>query len=142
MKKQVAFTSVEMIVVLGIVAAIYLLLAPNFQPSRQAIGEQQFWHGMRQNWRAAQVAAQVHHQSTLIDYCPETQRIRFTRDNRYTYLDIPPTLEVKPFDMIVIDDTGYTVPRTLHFESRRHHCGYLMKIQLAWGGYRLEKVPN
>lgn len=141
MRKLVAFTSVEMIVVLGLVTAIYLMLAPSFQPSRQAIVEQEFWHGMRQNWRAAQVAAQVRHQPTLIDYCPETQRIRFTRDDHRTYLDIPPTLKVVPFDMIVIDGTGYTAPRTIRFKSRRRHCCYLMKIQLAWGGYRLEEVP-
>ena len=53
MKNQRAFTSVEMIVVLGLVAVIYLVIAPTFQPSRQAIAEQQFWHELRQDWRAA-----------------------------------------------------------------------------------------
>lgn len=142
MTRRLAFTSVEMIVVLGLVAAIYLMLAPNFQPSRQAIAEQQFWHGLRQNWRAAQVAAQVRHQPTIVDDCSETHRIKFERGEHLTYLDIPPTLEVESFDMFVIDDTGYTAPRTIRFKSRRQHCCYLMKIQLAWGGYRLEKVPN
>lgn len=34
MSGQRAFTSVEMIVVLGLVAVIYLILTPTFQPSR------------------------------------------------------------------------------------------------------------
>ena len=42
----------------------------------------------------------------------------------------------------MIDGSGYTAPQTMRFTSQREHCSYLMKIQLAWGGYRLEKVPD
>lgn len=142
MSEQRAFTSVEMIVVLGLVAAIYLIITPIFQPSRQLIAEQQFWHGMRQNWRAAQVAAQVQHQPTTIDYHPGTQQIVFDRGDHKTALNIPPTIETKDFNLIIIDNSGYTAPQTVRFKSRLRHCWYLMKIQLAWGGYRLEKVPD
>lgn len=142
MSGQRAFTSVEMIVVLGLVAVIYLILTPTFQPSRQLIAEQQFWHGMRQNWRAAQVAAQVRHQPTAIDYHPGTQQITFDRGDNKVALNIPSTIETEDFDMIIIDDSGYTAPQTIRFKSRLRHCRYLMKVQLAWGGYRLEKVPD
>ncbi|MGN1279626.1 MAG: hypothetical protein ACI4T4_02955 [Limosilactobacillus sp.] len=142
MKKPRAFTSIEMIVVLGLVAAIYLVIAPTFRPSSQAIAEQQFWHELRQDWRAAQVAAQVRHQPTIVDYYPNTQQIVFDCDGDRTLLNVPPTIAVTDFDEFIIDNTGYTAPRTIKFRSRLHHCQYLMKIQLAWGGYRLEKVPD
>lgn len=142
MRARRAFTSVEMIVVMGLVAVIYLLLVPNFQPSRQAIVEREFWHGMRQEWRAAQVAAQVRHQVTVIDYHPASQQIAFDRDGNTTCLNIPPTLKADRFSRFMIDGSGYTAPQTMRFTSQREHCSYLMKIQLAWGGYRLEKVPD
>ncbi|MGM9907746.1 hypothetical protein [Limosilactobacillus sp.] len=144
MRGQRAFTSVEMIVVLGLVVTIYLVLAPTFQPSRQAIAEQQFWHELRQDWRAAQVGAQVHHQSTVIDYYSDTKQLVFQRNGHRTLLNIPPTiaLDEEKFNAFIIDDTGYTAPQTIGFKSRLQHCKYLMKVQLAWGGYRLEKVPD
>ncbi|MFR0771744.1 MAG: hypothetical protein ACLSH6_07740 [Limosilactobacillus pontis] len=140
MRSMRAFTSIEMIVVLGMVVVIYCLLGPSFNPSRQAIVEQEFWHGMRQEWRAAQVAAQVHHQTTVIDYHPASQQIEFDRTGKITRLAIPSTLKVDRFGRFVIDDSGYTAPQTMRFTSRREHCFYLMKIQLAWGGYRLENL--
>lgn len=142
MRSMRAFTSIEMIVVLGMVVVIYCLLSPSFKPSRQAIVEQEFWHGMRQEWRAAQAAAQVHHQATEIDYHPASQQIEFGRAGKITRLAIPSTLKVDCFGRFVIDDSGYTAPQTMRFTSRREHCSYLMKIQLAWGGYRLEKLPD
>lgn len=142
MKNQRAFTSIEMIVVLGLVAVIYLVIAPTFQPSWQAIAEQQFWHELRQDWRAAQVTAQVRHQSTTVQHYLSTRQIVFNSDGHRTILNIPPTIEVEPFDMFIIDKTGYAAPQTIEFKSRLKHCRYLMKIQLAWGGYRLEKVPD
>ena len=98
MKNQRAFTSVEMIVVLGLVAVIYLVIAPTFQPSRQAIAEQQFWHELRQDWRAAQVTAQVRHQSTTVQHYLSTRQIVFNSDGHRTILNIPPTIEVEPFE--------------------------------------------
>lgn len=140
MKAWRAFTSLEMIVVLGLVMAIYLLITPAFRPSQQAIVEEQFWHSMRQNWRSAQIAAQLQHQSTIINYRPATQQIEFDRAGNKTFLDIPATMEEKEFGEVCIDASGYTAPQTIRFKSNLSQQYYLMKIQLAWGGYRLEKT--
>lgn len=135
-----AFTSVEMIIVLGLVAILCVTVAPSLQPSRQAITEQQFWHAMRQQWRRAQVAAQLDHQSTIISCHSDTQQVEFWRDGDASFLNIPATLRPKRFVTVFIHEDGYAAPQTICFDSTLNHRRYLMKVQLAWGGYRLEKT--
>ena len=47
MTKQTAFTTLEMVIVLGLVAIIMLLAGPQLGHSQQCIAEQQFWQSFR-----------------------------------------------------------------------------------------------
>lgn len=140
MKK--AFTTIEMVIVLGIVALLLAFTMPNFTHSRQLMMEEQFWRSMRQQWRTAQIAAQLHHQATNVDYDKEAQQITFSTGRHHTEVVVPGTLTVRRFNAIEMHEDGYVRPQTMVFDSRLNDCRYLMKIQLAWGGYRLEKVAK
>lgn len=142
MTKERAFTMVEMVIVLGIVSMLFALTAPRFIKSRQLIAEDQFWHALRQEWRNAQVEAQLNHRETAISYEEQSRQIIFTRLGERHPVAVPSTITVKPFGMIKMHCNGYVCPQTLTFDSAGRHQRYLMKIQLAWGGYRLEKVAK
>ncbi|WP_267202482.1 type II secretion system protein [Limosilactobacillus kribbianus] len=139
MSRRPAFTVVEMIVVLGMVALLFTLMMPQLNPTRTQIAEQEFWHAMRQNWQCAQATAQIRHQGTNIIYDPDNQQILFLADGINTKVNIPSSLEVMRFKDIEMHADGYVRPRTIIFDSPGRHRRYLMKIQLAWGGYSLEE---
>lgn len=140
MKK--AFTTIEVVIVLGIIALLLTFTMPNFVHSRQLMMEEQFWRSMRQQWRTAQIAAQLHHQATNVDYDKETQQIIFSTGGHHTEVVVPGTLIVRHFNTIEMHEDGYVRPQTMMFDSQLNDQRYLMKVQLAWGGYRLEKVAK
>lgn len=142
MNKKRAFTVAEMLVVLGIICMLFALATPPFIKNRQLMAEDQFWHALRQEWRNAQVEAQLNHRETTIKYEKQSRQIIFTRLGKQKMVAVPSTITVKPFGIIGMHGNGYVRPRTLAFYSAARHQRYLMKIQLAWGGYRLEKVAE
>lgn len=140
MNKYPAFTMIETIVVLGIVVLLLVMSMPNLDPVHQQIAERQFWQVMRQNWQRAQVNAQLSHRGTTISYDHNSQQIEFRYPSQCVYVDIPSSLKVARFGDVDMQGDGYVAPQTMTFDSKDHRRRYQMKIQLAWGGYRLEKT--
>lgn len=141
MKKQ-AFTLLEVLIVLILTALIVSFSFPNLTRSRQVIAEHEFWDDFRQAWQAAQVRSKTKHVETTVTFDPESYRIEFCwREQQQLVsdrLDVPETLLVKKFDSFKMHENGYTKPRTEEFQSSINGRVYLMRIQLAWGGYRIE----
>jgi competence protein ComGD len=140
MNKWPAFTVVETIIVLGMVIMLLVMTMPNLNPVHQQVAEQQFWQTMRQNWQRAQVTAQLTHRGTIISYDHDSQQIDFRYPHQCVDVDIPSSLRVVRFGDVDMQEDGYVAPQTMTFDSKDHHRRYQMKIQLAWGGYRLEKT--
>lgn len=132
---------IEMVVVLGMVAAIMALASPSFVKSQQAANEERFWHELKQQWRLAQTRARVSHRPTRIEF--EAKQVEFHSSKQVTTLALPATLRVTnaPIELQMMDN-GYVRPLTVAFTSTFYHCRYELKVQLAWGGYRLEKMAQ
>lgn len=137
--KHRGFTLFETLIVLGLVTLLFCLITPNYFQSRQLIIENQFWHSLRQQWRTAQINAQLHHRSTIISYQSATRQLVFDSYKSKEEISLPTTLSIETIETVVMHEDGYVKPQTIVFYSRAKHCHYLMKIQLAWGGYRVEK---
>lgn len=137
--KQNGFTALETIIVLGIVTLVIGITISLPIKSRQRMAEEHFWSSLRQEWRQAQVRALTKHQVTWISYNQNTNAIDFRWVAGKDYVSLPSTLKVKWFERFMITDTGYTRARTECFQSDIDQQLYLLKIQLAWGGYRIEK---
>lgn len=137
--KHKGFTFLEAILVLGIAVVVIGLAVPSNVRSRQVMAEERFWHTFRQEWRQAQVRATISHQVTWIEYCRTTNEICFRWNSGKHNIMLPATLEVYRFDDIEMSSTGYVKPQTEIFESKINNHLFFMKIQLAWGGYRIEE---
>lgn len=142
MKKD-AFTMLEAIIILILTAIIITFSFPNLTRSRQVVVEHEFWNDFRQSWQAAQVRSKTKHIETMVTFDPVSYQIEFDwREQRKLVkdkLDIPETILVRKFDDFKIHENGYTKPRTQEFQSSINGRKYLMRIQLAWGGYRIEE---
>lgn len=142
MKKE-AFTMLETIIVLILTVIIITFSFPNLMRSRQVAAEHEFWNNFRQSWQAAQVRSKTKHTETMVTFDPVNYQIEFDwREQRKLVkdkLDIPETILVKKFADFKMHENGYTKPRTQEFQSSINGRTYLMRIQLAWGGYRIEE---
>lgn len=137
--KSPAFTMIEALIVLAITALIIGITLPSMSRSERLLGEQQFWRSMRKEWHQSQLRAELNHYPTEIEYDPFTREIIFKWFNGKSRLPVPATLQVVQFDKVEISETGYSRARTQEFRSKINGHRYLMKIQLAWGGYRFEE---
>ncbi|MBB1079840.1 type II secretion system protein [Limosilactobacillus sp. STM2_1] len=137
--KRTGFTFFETIIVLGITALILTVTIPSFTRSRQVMAEERFWRLFRREWRQAQLRAEVSQQLTVIRYNKVGETMYFRWSDGCNEIVIPATLRVRSFSEVVISPTGYTRARTQVFQSAINHHLFLMKIQLAWGGYRVEE---
>ena len=137
--KRTGFTALEMIIVLGVVALIFCLVTPMMTTSRNCINEQQFWRQFRQEWRYAQVQAQVNHCGTDIHYAREKGGISFICNYHQRLVKVPATIQVTDFDDIEIKADGYVRPQTKEFHSATEHCDYRLTIQMAQGEYDVKK---
>ncbi|MCH3922457.1 type II secretion system protein [Limosilactobacillus sp.] len=142
MSRRPAFTVIEMVVVLIMVTLLFTLMMPQLSPTRAQLAEQEFWHSMRQNWQRAQATAQIQHRETNIIYKRDNQQILFFTSGRTTIVDIPASMRVVKFGDVRMHSDGYVRPRTFVIDSPSRHRRYLMKIQLAWGGYHLEEEKH
>ncbi|MBD5806441.1 type II secretion system protein [Limosilactobacillus walteri] len=139
MIRRKGFTFLETIIVLGIAALILTITIPPFTRSQQIMMEERFWRLFRREWRQAQLRAEIDQQLTIIRYNKVGGTIYFRWSNGCNEVVIPATLRVVSFGEVVISPTGYTKARTQVFQSNINHHLFLMKIQLAWGGYRIEE---
>lgn len=137
--RKTAFTMVEALVVLGLTALIIGIAAPSLTQSKRVMAEQQFWRLLRRNWRQAQMRAELNHQATRIEHNSTAATIDFYWPGGIQQVKIPGTLKVRRFNNLRLTADGYMRAQTQFFYSDIDRCFYLMKIQLAWGGYRIEK---
>lgn len=140
--KKAAFTTIEMVIVLGITAVIFSLVGPRIVTTQERLAEQHFWHQFRQEWRYAQMQAQTNHYGTTIHYAPEKSGIAFTCNFKQQVVTVPPTLQVVAFSDIEIKGDGYVRPQTQEFYSKITNEKYLLVIQMARGEYYVKKVAS
>lgn len=139
MRRNGAFTTIEMIIVLGLVAAIFCIVGPQIGQSNQRLAEQRFWNSFKQEWHLAQVRAQLTHQSTSVIFDPSLDALVFISHRQRRSVDLPSTLQVRKFASIEMKPDGYVRPGTRRFYSRTDHCGYRLVIQMARGEYDVKK---
>ena len=136
------FTVIETVIVMGLVAIIVAFLIPGIANRRAYQQEQFFWNQLRQDWRSAQLRARTERVTTVIRYDQATNQINFVSSGTYDSLDVPSTLKVVRFVPFSMHENGYVKPQTQEFCSTLTKRRYLMRIQLAWGGYHIEKVDE
>ncbi|BAP86013.1 hypothetical protein LOOC260_115030 [Paucilactobacillus hokkaidonensis JCM 18461] len=143
MTKNKGFTLLETLIVLGLVSLMFGFGALKLQPVNAASQERHFWQGLQQNWQASQTRAQGDNKGTEINYMPTANQIRFKwRDKKYNthYSDVvvPSTIQVVSFAPLKMLANGYVKAGTQKFHSTLTNKNYVMKIQLAWGGFYVE----
>lgn len=139
MRKSRAFTTLEMIIVLGLVALIMCMLGPQFGRSKQCMAEDRFWQSFRQEWRLAQTQAQLNHLPTTIFYDSTTNTLVFARDHHRRYVDLPSSLLVTSFTPVMMKTDGYVRPGTRCFYSQVRKCRYQLVVQMARGEFDVKK---
>lgn len=131
----------ETLIVLVLTTLIITFSFPNLTRSQQVVAEHEFWNDFRQAWQAAQVRSKTKQIETMVTFDSESYQIEFCwydQGKKRDRLSVPETLLVKKFDDFRMHENGYTKPRTQEFQSSINGQTYLMRIQLAWGGYRIE----
>lgn len=140
--KQNGFTMLEIMITLGLVSLIVLFTWPSISNSQQSAIERAFWQNFQQSWREAQLRSKESHQQTAVKFDYQAYQIEFSwienHHEQRRNLVIPETLEVVTFEPFTMHENGYTRARTQEFVSSINKRHYWMKIQLAWGGYRLD----
>lgn len=147
---RAAFTLLETVIVLAIVAFLMLMTLPSAEHSKQKIAERQFWSDLRTQWQAAQTRAKVKHQITFIEPQDESKIIDFywVDENgdatvSQAYVKLPPTLVLDSFPDTRMNENGFVNPATARFHSTLDNKKYEMRIQLGWGGFHIvEKVQK
>lgn len=137
--KRPGFTLIEMVVVLGIISLLGLLIVPRVSNRYVQWEHQRFWKELRQEWQFAQVSAVERHQITEIYYDPQRRELVFLAQNNRHLLKVPRKLYVEKIKSTVMKSNGYIRPDTWYFVDQLNHQKIQMKIQLAGGGYRIEK---
>ena len=140
MKRCHAFTTIEMIITLGLVAVIMLVAGPQVNRSNQHLSEQRFWHSFRQEWQVSRTQAQILHQGTSIYYYPPVNAIIFKGTGQKERLvPLPSTLRIDKFTPIQMKTDGYVQPGTRRLYSQNDHATYRIVIQMARGEYDVKK---
>ncbi|WP_294543914.1 type II secretion system protein [uncultured Limosilactobacillus sp.] len=142
MRRRQAFTLLEMLIVLGIVALTLLISWPSMHRAVQKNAERQFWQIFRQAWQAAQVRSKTSQESTRVVYLRHRNLIVFSWPNDSEQIRVPETLFVKRFNDIEMKKTGYVSPQTEEFISTLDGTDYQMRIQLAWGSYHVQAIQK
>ncbi len=126
-------------IVLGIVSMILLFtvrLAGNGICQWQ---HNRFWRELRQEWQFSQSTALVNHQPTTINYDPVNREFVFISNNHERTIQVPEELRVQSAPARTMKANGYIQPGTWQFVDQLDQQQILMRIQMAGGGYRLEK---
>lgn len=137
--RKPGFTLVEMVIVLGVMVMIITLTGPTACSGFQQWQQRIFWKDFKQEWQLAQVRAQSEEQSTLIRYDMEQRQVSFHANHRFQNITVPKSLKVRKSVERVMHAGGYIQPATWEFIDTINHQEIDVKIQMAGGGYRIEK---
>ncbi|WP_295729962.1 type II secretion system protein [uncultured Limosilactobacillus sp.] len=137
--KRAGFTLVEMVIVLGIIGMILLTTTPPLMNGFQKWQHEQFWRELRQEWQFSQTTSMTSHQPTDIFYDPKTREVIFISTNHERTIKVPEQLRVQNAPSRVMKSSGYIQPGTWEFIDLLNHQEVLIRIQMAGGGYRIEK---
>lgn len=131
--KRPGFTLVESTIVLFIVALILALGTPQVVKSRQIATERQFFTRLASCWALETNRARQEKRRMSIYVHQHQMRI----GNQI--LEMPKTLSADGFASLTVYPDGFVAPqRRVLFSSIDDSC-YVMKIQMGWGGYHVEK---
>ncbi|MGO2299047.1 competence type IV pilus minor pilin ComGD [Paucilactobacillus nenjiangensis] len=144
MAKQNGFTMIETVIVLALIALMFVFGTMKLGDLKAASDERRFWTQLERSWQQSQSRAQNHGKPTTIRQSKNQTEILFRSHNRRNDDDnrdvkVPKTIIIKKFDEITMLQNGYVKATTEKFYSTRTHKEYSMKVQLAWGGYYIDK---
>jgi competence protein ComGD len=132
--KRSSFTLVETVIVFAIVLLVITLTSPSLTRSRQSAAERQFFTRLKSCWELETNRARNEHRRMSI----------FTNDQQMIIgnkvVKMPATLSAPDFAVLNVYDDGFTSPHTRVFYSKVDRSRYVVKIQMGWGGYRVEKI--
>lgn len=135
--KQHAFTLLESIIVLIIVVAFALIPITQFGPLKQYQVEQLFFHHFDQEWRYVQAHAVLQQEKVQIRIYKEYVNFRIIDGKTVASqrkLWLPPGMQAD-VQGIMIDSSGHTGPKSIHFHSHYFNRITTIKPQMGWGIY-------
>ncbi|MDO4856045.1 MAG: prepilin-type cleavage/methylation domain-containing protein [Limosilactobacillus gorillae] len=144
-KRWWAFTMAEVVIVLGLVAVVIVTTTVPYQKRSVEQSEEQFWRNVRQRWQEAQTRARVEHITTYIYLRNQEGRgitFSYLRGGKFVNerVHLPKSLKIYTgIRTVSIYQGGFVSPQTWVFVSPETRTEYDMKIQMGWGGYRVEK---
>lgn len=134
--KRDAFTLLESVIVLVIAVLIVMIISPSMNKSRQIAMERQFWTKLHSCWDLEVNKARRHHQRMII--YADGHQMRVGQE----ILKMPQTLSTHDFAVLNVHKDGFVAPQTRVLYSSIDHSRYVLKIQMGWGGYRVEKIAG
>lgn len=135
--KRDGFTLLESLVVLMLVAISFTICWPKFNYHWDCFEQEQFFHRLRAEWQLAQSSAKNNQEETDISY--NHSHVDFVNADYHHQLKLPRKLKMRDHTDLTMHADGYVRPCTWEFCSEIDHRVYYMHIQMAWGGYRIEK---
>jgi competence protein ComGD len=136
MRKR-GFTLAESVIVLGLIAMSFTICWPYFSCNWDQFRQDQFFRHFRTEWQLAQSNAKTRHFETRISFSDDC--VHFSGQNYHHDLQMPPKLKLRDHKNVTMHSDGYVRPCTWEFCSELDKHVYYMRIQMAWGGYRIEK---
>lgn len=129
-----AFTLLESLLVLLITAMIVTALSPQMIKSRQRAVENEFFQRVETEWSKTTTRARENGESCRITI--QNRRMYF---GERSSIALPKTLTPTYFGSVYIHDDGFVSPQTEIFQSNIDQRIYRLKIQMGWGGFRIEQ---
>lgn len=129
-----AFTLLESLLVLFITAILIAFFTPQMVKSRQRAVENEFFQRVEVEWGKTTTRARQRQESCEITI--HNNQLCF--GNR-TAISLPQTLKPTCFGAVKVNEDGFISPQTEVFKSRIDGRIYRMKIQMGWGGFKLEE---
>ena len=139
--RRPAFTLVEMLLVLGIVAASFWLVTPRAIRGYQVWEQQRFFKQLEQQWQAAAVHARVSQRASSVKVLFDSRQICFIWHSAHHMqrkdLAVPGSLTLVTPGKIgwKLQTDGYTTPGTIGFIDRQTGARYEVRIQMG-GAYK------
>lgn len=135
--KRAGFTLLESMLVLLLITISFTISWPHFTHNWDQFRQDQFFRRLKSEWQLAQSNAKDHHEATQISFLND--RIHFDNEHYHHCLNLPKNLKVRDHTDLTMHADGYVRPCTWEFCSELDHHVYYMRVQMAWGGYRIEK---
>lgn len=132
-----AFTLLESLLVLFITAIIVAFFSPQMVRSRQRAVENHFFQQVEGEWAKTTTRARQRGKPCRITI--QNNQMCF---GQRTTISLPKTLKPTEFGAIQINDDGFVSPQTEVFQSQIDGRIYRLKIQMGWGGFKLEEEAS